>query len=152
MYTQGETQIFHEPLLLCSAFTRLVQGHLKTLNHLSFSLLLFFHKSHQGHLKALNHLSFFLILCFCESGTAQAFPDFSTLGKASSSSSSSSAGLLHFSRLKSFLVYTIFWTPTQSSCSHFPPTCYTWTHLLSRMPPTTHTAFLQWHHPVYFRK
>ena len=38
--------------------------------------------------------------------------------------------------LKSFQVYLTFWTPTQSSGSHIPPMCCTWTHLLSYKPPT----------------
>ena len=45
MYTQGEIRIFSEPLLLRSAFGKLVHGHLKTLNHLNFSSLLYFDKS-----------------------------------------------------------------------------------------------------------
>ena len=42
MYSQGEIRIFREPFLLRSAFGRLVQGHLKALNHLRFALLLCF--------------------------------------------------------------------------------------------------------------
>ena len=41
---RGEIRIYSESLLLRSAFARLVQGHLKALNHLSFSLLLNFHE------------------------------------------------------------------------------------------------------------
>ena len=48
MYTQGEIRIFSEPLLSCSAFGRLVQGHLKTLCHLSFSSFLYFCESGMG--------------------------------------------------------------------------------------------------------
>ena len=73
MYKQGEIRIFCEPLLLRSAFRRLVQGHLKALNHLCFSSLLYFHKSRQGHFKVPKHLRFSLLLYFRESGKSQAF-------------------------------------------------------------------------------
>ena len=55
MYTKGKILIFRELLLLCSAYTLLLQCHLKAPNHLNFSLLLYFHNSHRGHLKAPNH-------------------------------------------------------------------------------------------------
>ena len=42
---KGEIWIFSKLLLLHFAFMRLVQGHLKALNHLHFSLLLNFHES-----------------------------------------------------------------------------------------------------------
>ena len=42
---RGNTRIFCESFLLRSGFERLVQGHLKVLNHLTFSLLLYFRES-----------------------------------------------------------------------------------------------------------
>ena len=45
---RGEIQIFSEPLLLHSAFMRLIQGHLKASNHLSFSSLLYFCEPYTG--------------------------------------------------------------------------------------------------------
>ena len=47
MYIQGEIQIFRK-LYLRSTFGRLVQGHLKALNHLSLSSLLYFRETGFG--------------------------------------------------------------------------------------------------------
>ena len=81
MYTQGERQIFSEPLLLCSAFWRLVQGHLRALNHLSFSSLLYFCESGVGQSQGTKSFSFLLTSQLSQvlSGQSQGTKSFSFL-------------------------------------------------------------------------
>ena len=55
---RGEVWIFSEPLLLRSAFARLVQGHFNALNRLSFSLLLYNRDFSIGPSQGIEYLSF----------------------------------------------------------------------------------------------
>ena len=94
---RGDIQSFSEPLLR-SAFMSFVQGYLKALNHLSFSAFV-----------SLIQLRLF-----------STFQPWAVWRKASTQSrimSNSSSGLFFLPGSKSSLVYIIFWTPMQSSCS-----------------------------------
>ena len=85
IYTQGEIQIFSEPLLH-SALTRLVPGHFKALNNLNFYSLLDFHKSHTGPSQGTKSSSFYSLLDFHKSHT----------GPSQGTKSSSFYSLLYF--------------------------------------------------------
>ena len=125
MYTQGEIRIFSELPFLRSAFANLPQNHLKASNHLLLHLVSRFWR--------VSYSSGFSLPLNPVLSGAKPTP------KATLTSCSFLSVFfvvrLSLLGLKSSLVYIISWTPTQSSWSHLSCTLYTWTHLLSIIPP-----------------
>ena len=103
---RGEKQIFSELLLLHSTFMRHVLGHLKTLNHLSFSPLLYFHESGIQPSQSTKSSHFLTFASFVQLRLFSVSQPWAIWCKASAQSdvmsSSSFVGLRHSFRVKIF--------------------------------------------------